>query len=50
MSFNLNEETIDGHLVTAETKKLWAVEMDLAQKLLEVCSRHNLKIWASGGT
>lgn len=50
MSFNLNEEVIDGHLVTAETKKLWAVEMDLAQKLLEVCKKHNLKIWADGGT
>lgn len=50
MSFNLNEEIIDGHLVTAETKKLWAVEMDLAQKLLEVCKKHNLKIWADGGT
>lgn len=50
MSFNLNEEVIDGHLVTAETKKLWAVEMDLAKKLLAVCERHNLKIYADGGT
>lgn len=50
MSFNLNEEIIDGHLVTKETKKLWAVEMDLAQKLLEVCQKYNLKIWADGGT
>ena len=44
MSFNLKEEIIDGHLVTAETKKLWAVEMDL------VCQKHNLRIWADGGT
>lgn len=50
MSFNLNEEVIDGHLVTSETKKLWAVEMDLAKKLLEVCKKHNLKIWATDGT
>ena len=50
MSFNLNEEVIDGHLVTAETKKIWAVEMDLAQKLLDVCKKHNLRIWADGGT
>lgn len=50
MSFNLNEEIIDGHLVTAETKKLWAIEMDLAQKLLDVCKKHNLRIWADGGT
>lgn len=50
MYFNLNEEIIDGHLVTAETKKLWAVEMDLAKKLLEVCRKHNLKIFAEAGT
>lgn len=50
MSFNLNEEIIDGHLVTKETKKLWAVEMDLAKKLLEVCQKYNLKVWADGGT
>lgn len=50
MDFNLNEEVIDGHLVTAETKKLWAVEMDLARHLLEVCAKHNLKIWATDGT
>ena len=50
MSFNLNEEIIDGHLVTAETKKLWSVEMDLAKRLLEVCKKHHLRIWADGGT
>lgn len=50
MAFNLEEETIDGYRVSAETKKLWAVEMDLAKHLLEVCEKHNLKIWASGGT
>lgn len=50
MSFNLQEEVIDGHLVTAETKKLWAVEMDIAQKLLDVCQKYNLKIWAAAGT
>ncbi len=50
MSFNLSEEIICGHQVTAETKKLWAVEMDLAEKLLSVCKKHNLNIWATGGT
>lgn len=50
MSFNLDEEVMCGHLVTKETKRLWAVEMDLAQKLLEVCKKHNLRIWADGGT
>lgn len=50
MIFNLNEEIIDGHLVTAETKKLWAVEIDLANKLFEVCDKYNLKVWAAAGT
>ena len=50
MNFNLNEEIIDGHLVIEEDKKLWAVEMDLAEKLLNVCKKHDLKIWAEGGT
>lgn len=50
MDFNLNEEIIDGHLVTSETKKIWAVEMDLAKHLLDVCAKHNLKVWATDGT
>lgn len=50
MAFNLQEETIDGYVVSAETKKLWEVELDLAKHLLEVCNKYNLKIWASGGT
>lgn len=31
-------------------KKVWAVEMKLLKKLLEVCEKHNLRIWAEGGT
>lgn len=50
MSFNLDEEVICDHLVTKETKKLWAVEMDLARHLLDVCKKHDLRIWATGGT
>lgn len=46
----MEEEIIDGHLVSADTKKLWAVEMDIAQKLLEVCEKYNLRIWAEAGT
>jgi len=50
MSFNLKEEVIGGHLVTEDRKQLWAVEMDIANKLLEVCDKHNLRVWADGGT
>ncbi|MGN0009822.1 MAG: phosphorylcholine transferase LicD [Marinilabiliaceae bacterium] len=47
---NLNEEVRNGYLITAETKKVWAVQIDLLKHLLDVCQRHKLKIWADGGT
>lgn len=50
MTFNYDEEVICNHLVTTETKKLWAIEMDLAQKLLDVCKKNQLQIWAEAGT
>lgn len=47
---NLEPETRRGYYISAEMKKVWAVEMELLNKLLEVCKKHNLKIWAEGGT
>lgn len=47
---NLNEEVRSGYTVSAEMKKVWKVQMDLLKKLLEVCDKHHLKIWAEGGT
>lgn len=47
---NLEKETRRGYEISAEMKKVWAVEMELLKKLLEVCERNNLKIWAEGGT
>ena len=35
----LNEEVRDGHLVTAETKKLWAVQLDLLSCLEKICKK-----------
>ena len=46
----LNEEIRNGYTISTEMKKVWAVEMQLLKKLLEVCERHHLKIWAEGGT
>lgn len=43
-------EERSGYVVSPEMKKLWAVEMDLLKKLLEVCDKYHLKIWADGGT
>lgn len=48
--FNLKEEIRNNYTITAEMKKVWAVELDLLQKILEVCNKHNLKIFADSGT
>ncbi len=47
---NLDEEIRDGYTISKEMKRLWAVQMDLARKLLDVCRKHNLRIWADSGT
>lgn len=33
-----------------EIKEVWNVEIDLAKKLLEVCKKHNLRVFADAGT
>ena len=47
--FFLEEKRCD-YIVTDDMKKIWAIEIDLLQKLLQVCEKHNIKIFASGGT
>ena len=47
---NLEPETRKGYYISAEMKKVWAVEMELLKKLLEVCEKHHLRIFAEGGT
>ncbi len=46
----LQEEERCGFTVSAEMKKVWAVELDLLERFLEVCRRHNLRYYAFGGT
>ena len=47
---NLQEETRSGYVVPAQMKKVWAVQMELLNKLLEVCGKYQLKVWVDGGT
>ncbi|MBQ7145875.1 MAG: LicD family protein [Lachnospiraceae bacterium] len=49
-NFSLEEEVICDHLVTSDTKKLWAVEMDLALQLDRICRKHGIPYYAAGGT
>lgn len=44
------EETRCDFLVTEKRKKIWAVEIELFLKLMEVCMKNNLKVWGDGGT
>ena len=44
------EETRCGFLVTEKRKKIWAVELELLEKLDEVCRKHGLKYYAYYGT
>lgn len=47
---NLDKEIRQGYEISSEMKKVWNVQMKLLKKLLEVCDKHHLKIWADGGT
>ena len=46
----LDEEIRNGYTITTETKKVWAVEIDLLNELQKVCEKYDLKYYASGGT
>lgn len=46
----LEGETRCGHYVGPEMKRVWAVEIDLLCELIKVCEKHNLKMFAIGGT
>ncbi len=46
----LDEEVRCGCLVSSKMKEIWAVELDLLAKLLEVCKKHDIKMWVDGGT
>lgn len=47
---NMDDEVRCGHFVSAEMKKVWNIQLNLAVKLIEVCKKYNLKVWADGGT
>ena len=46
----LMEEIRCDHLVTQQTKKLWAVQLGCLEELKRICEKHNIKYFASGGT
>lgn len=46
----LKEETRCGHIVSAEMKKVWAVQLDLLQELMNVCAHHDIRLFVAEGT
>ena len=46
----LKEEVRCDYPVPSSMKKAWAIQLDLLVKLFEVCKKHNLRIWACGGS
>lgn len=44
------EEIRNGYKVSSEMKAVWTIQLKMVQKLLEVCERNDLRIWADGGT
>lgn len=44
------EEEICGHLVTAQIKKLWAVQIGCLEELKRICKKYNITYYACGGT
>lgn len=45
-----NEGYSSGFLVTSRMKKVWAVELDLLNKLLEVCGKYKINFYMDGGS
>ena len=46
----LDEEVRCGYTVSAQMKKIWAVQLDLMQRFHEVCSEHDIKYSIFWGT
>ena len=44
MAFNLEEENRGGYVVSREMKRVWQVQMELLQRLLDVCQAYGLRV------
>ncbi len=44
------EEVRNEYLITCQMKEVWGVQLQMLEKLLEVCQKYGLQIWAASGT
>ena len=42
---NLEKEIIDGYEVSARMKRIWAMELDMVRRFVEVCEEYHLQYW-----
>ena len=47
---NLEKKTICGYEVSARMKRIWAMELEMVKRFVEVCEEHHLHYWMMGGT
>lgn len=47
---NLEKECRRGYVISVEMKKIWSIQIAMLNKLLEVCKKYHLDIWADSGT
>ena len=47
---NLDKETICGYEVSAQMKRIWAMELDMVEKFVAVCKKNDLEYMIMGGT
>ena len=43
-------EIRNGYEVTTKQKEIWAIELDMLYKFMNICNKYNLKWWVDGGT
>lgn len=44
------EEIRNEYKISSETKKVWAIQIDLLVKLIDVCKQNELRVWVCFGT
>ena len=47
---SLETETRDGYRISKEMKEIWQVQLDLLEKFIDICNRHNLDYSLYAGT
>ena len=49
-SFSMEEEVIDDYLVSEKRKKIWRIELDIAEEVKRICEKYNIKYFIIWGT